>query len=162
MAEFAWILVVGVTATLVMDLWALGARHLLGLVPLDYALVGRWVLAMPAGRFVHDGIAKAPARRGERQVGWLLHYAIGVAFAALLLAAAGREWARAPSPGAALAFGVATVAAPFLVLQPALGLGMAASRTPRPAVARVKSVASHLVFGGGLYLGAVLARPLLP
>ena len=140
MAEFAWILVVGVTATLVMDLWALGARHLLGLVPLDYALVGRWVLAMPAGRFVHDGIAKAPARRGERQVGWLLHYAIGVAFAALLLAAAGREWARAPSPVAALAFGVAT----------------------RPAVARAKSVASHLVFGGGLYLGAVLARPLLP
>jgi hypothetical protein len=46
------------------------------------------------------------------------------------------------------------VAAPFLLLQPALGAGIAASRTPRPNVARRRSLVTHLVFGLGLYLAA--------
>jgi hypothetical protein len=50
-----------------------------------------------------------------------------------------------------------TVAAPFFILQPALGLGIAASRTPSPARARLRSLISHLVFGFGLYLAAEAA-----
>lgn len=40
------------------------------------------------------------------------------------------------------------------VMQPAFGLGMAASGTPRPLQARIKSVVTHLVVGAGLYLSA--------
>ena len=53
-------------------------------------------------------------------------------------------------------FGVATVVFPLFVLQPALGLGIASSKTSKPAQARLKSLATHVVFGVGLYLCAVL------
>ena len=47
--------------------------------------------------------------------------------------------------------GIASLAAPFLVMQPAMGYGIAASRTPKPAAARLRSLTTHAVFGLGLY-----------
>ncbi len=38
----------------------------------------------------------------------------------------------------------------------AVVIGPAASRTPNPMQARVKSLATHTVFGAGLYLSALL------
>jgi Protein of unknown function (DUF2938) len=43
------------------------------------------------------------------------------------------------------------VAAPFLLMQPGMGAGIAASRTPRPAAARLHSLVTHGIFGLGLY-----------
>jgi hypothetical protein len=40
-------------------------------------------------------------------------------------------------------------------MQPSLGLGIAASRTPKPTRARLKSLATHAVFGLGLYVCAM-------
>jgi hypothetical protein len=45
---------------------------------------------------------------------------------------------------------------PFFVMQPAFGAGVAASKTPRPAQARLRSLMTHGVFGVGLYAGAWL------
>jgi hypothetical protein len=87
-------------------------------------------------------------------IGWAAHYAIGVLFAGVLLAIWGLDWARNPSLPPALIVGVSTVAAPFLILQPALGAGIAASRTPRPNFARARSLVAHVSFGLGLYLAA--------
>jgi hypothetical protein len=64
------------------------------------------------------------------------------------------DWIVAPTVLPALAFGVVTVVLPFLVLQPALGFGVASARTKNPAAARLKSLATHSVFGFGLYLSA--------
>lgn len=157
--EFAWrALLVGAGATLVMDAWTLARRRLFGLPSLDYALVGRWVGHMARGRFMHDPIGASAPVRGERALGWAVHYATGIAFAAVLLALAGPGWARNPTPGPALAVGIGSVAAPFLLMQPALGAGLAARRTPRPAAARLQSLATHGVFGLGLYVAAWLTR----
>ncbi|WP_264346966.1 DUF2938 domain-containing protein [Rheinheimera sp. MM224] len=41
-------------------------------------------------------------------------------------------------------------------MQPALGSGIAASKTPSPAKARLKSLLTHSVFGLGLYLSGLL------
>lgn len=150
---------IGIGATLVMDAWGLLQKRAFGAKPLDYALVGRWLGHMPAGRFRHDSIAAAPAIRGERAIGWIAHYATGVLFAALLPAAFGPDWLRQPTPGPAVAIGLLTVAAPFFLMQPGMGFGIAASRTPRPAIARLRSLMTHLVFGIGLYAAAwALAR----
>jgi hypothetical protein len=46
-------------------------------------------------------------------------------------------------------------------MQPALGLGVASSKTPNPQQARLKSLATHTVFGIGLYLAAVAVRAML-
>jgi hypothetical protein len=149
------VLVIGGGATAIMDSWLLVLQRL-GVPTLDFSMIGRWIGHWPRGVFRHQAIAKAAPVKGERMLGWLFHYATGVAFAALLVAITGAEWTRGPSLLPAVAVGVATVAAPWLVMQPAMGAGVAASRTPTPARNRARSLANHTVFGLGLYLAALV------
>ncbi|MDQ0142914.1 DUF2938 domain-containing protein [Cupriavidus necator] len=142
---------IGIGATLVMDGWAILRKRLLGVAALNYGLVGRWLAWLPRGRFRHHPIAATPAARGEQAIGWVAHYLTGIAFAGILLALWGLDWARHPTLAPALMVGIGSVAAPFLVMQPAMGAGIAASRTPRPSVARMHSLVMHAVFGVGLY-----------
>jgi hypothetical protein len=44
----------------------------------------------------------------------------------------------------------------LFVMQPAMGSGFAASRTPTPLKNCLRSLANHTVFGLGLYVSAVL------
>lgn len=152
----------GIGATALIDLWALALRRAFGVASLDYAMVGRWLGHMLSGQFTHARIAAAPSIRGERVIGWLTHYAIGVAFAGLLLALCGEAWVREPSLWPALVFGLITVAAPFFVMQPGMGLGIAASKAPTPNVARLRSLATHTIFGLGLYGAAWVLARLMP
>jgi DUF2938 family protein len=154
-------LYVGVGATLVMDLWAALLRRF-GVPSLDFALLGRWIGHLPAGRWMHRSIAKAEPVRGERLIGWCAHYSIGVAFAALLLATFGLGWARSPTPLPALVIGLVTVIAPLFVLQPALGAGIASSKTAAPLFNSCKSVVTHIVYGVGLYLAALASAAFIP
>jgi hypothetical protein len=146
---------IGAGATLTMDLWAALLRKL-GIPSLDFGLLGRWIGYLPEGRIIHSSIAKAPPVRGERALGWAAHYAIGISFAALLLATFGLAWAHAPTLAPALAIGLVTVIAPLFVLQPAMGAGIASSKTPRPLFNSVKSIVTHTVYGFGLYASALL------
>lgn len=143
--------IIGIGATAVMDLWGLARKPLLGIATPNYALVGRWIAHMAHGRFRHDSIAASTPVRGEHIIGWTVHYLIGVAFAALLVGIWGATWVRQPTIGPALAVGIGTVAAPFLLMQPGMGAGIAASRTPRPGSTRLQSLITHTVFGLGLY-----------
>ena len=142
---------IGLGATAVMDIGAAARTRLRGTPPPDYGLVGRWLAHLARGRFHHDPIAASPAVRGERVIGWAAHYLIGICFAVILLAIWGVEWARQPTIGPALVVGVGSVAAPFLLMQPGMGAGIAASRTPRPAAARLRSLVTHGIFALGLY-----------
>jgi hypothetical protein len=152
---------IGVGATAVMDMWTLVRQWLFRIPPADYGMVGRWLGHMARGRFRHERIAAAPPVPGERVIGWAAHYLIGIGFAGILLAIVGLDWARHPSIGPALAVGIATVAAPFLLMQPGMGAGIAASRTPRPGAARVQSLITHTVFGLGLYAAGWAANRLV-
>jgi len=152
---------IGVGATLVLDAWTIALRRAFGIRAPDWALVGRWIGHLPRGRFVHADIAAAARVRGERPLGWCFHYATGIAFAAALLAANGVAWTRQPTLLPCLVLGLLTVVLPWFVMQPALGAGIAASRTPNPAQARTRSLATHVVFGFGLYLAALLAATIL-
>ena len=154
MTMLALIFFIGMGATAIMDLWGWLRKRAFGGKGLDYGLVGRWIALMPQGRFRHDNIATAPVKRAERLIGWAAHYLIGIAFAGLLLGLFGAEWATRPTLGPALAVGIGTVAAPFFLMQPGMGAGIAASRTPRPNAARLQSLLTHAVFGLGLYIAA--------
>jgi hypothetical protein len=158
----AYAIPIGAIATLLTDAWAIVRKQLTGVAPPDYGLVGRWIAWMPRGRFRHDSISASPRMPFERAIGWLAHYLIGIAFATLLLGIEGIGWVRQPTIASALIVGIGTVAAPFLLLQPGMGAGIAASRTPDPAAARLRSVVMHAVFGVGLYLGGWLMRFVAP
>jgi hypothetical protein len=146
----------GLGATLIIDLWALFLRRSFGIRSLDYCLLGRWVLHMPRGRIRHESIATASSQPHECKVGWLAHYTIGATFAVAFVSLTSSSWLARPTLLPALAFGVATVLVPFLTIQPAFGLGIASSKVPHPARARLKSLMTHTVFGIGLWLCAHL------
>lgn len=145
---------IGVGATLVMDAWALLLKQL-GIPSLNFAFLGRWIGHLPQGQWVHASIARAEPVPGELLLGWCAHYSIGILFSALLLATFGLSWARSPSLAPALFIGIVTVVAPLLVLQPALGAGIASSKTAAPLFNSLKSVVTHTVYGLGLYLAAL-------
>lgn len=151
--DFPLAMLIGIGATAVMDAWLLLLRRL-GIPTLNFAFIGRWVGHLLRGRFSHAAIAKATPIRGELAWGWLTHYAVGVAFATVLIGIQGAQWIYSPTLLPALAVGISTVAAPLLVMQPAMGSGFAASRTPTPVKNCLRSLANHTVFGLGLYLCA--------
>jgi hypothetical protein len=154
------IVAVGVGATLAMDLWGLVLRRVYGVAGLDYRLVGRWLGHMSRGQFRHAGIGKAAPVAGEAVIGWAAHYAIGILFAAGLVAVFGAGWLQAPTILPALLTGLVTVAIPLLVMQPAFGMGIASSRMPDPTASRLRSLITHLVFGTGLFIAARLTAAL--
>ena len=154
--------IIGVGASLLMDGWNFFLKRAVDIPSLNYCLLGRWLLHMPEGTFSHGSISAAPQKRFECPVGWLAHYSIGVAFALVFLAVQSGDWLAHPTLLPALLFGIGTVVFPLFIMQPALGLGIAASRTPRPTQARLKSLATHTVFGVGLYLCALVISLVLP
>jgi len=144
---------VGIGATALMDLW-LWLLSRLGVPSTGFAMVGRWVGHFGRGEFAHAAISKAAPIPFERGLGWLTHYLVGIGFAMLLVGLQGAAWLERPTPGPALAFGVLTVAAPWFVMQPAMGAGFLALKTPTPLKNGVRNLANHAVFGVGLYAAA--------
>ncbi|MBV1930027.1 MAG: DUF2938 domain-containing protein [Gammaproteobacteria bacterium] len=154
-------ILVGMGATLVMDLWALFLKRAFNIPSLNYCFVGRWLRHIPAGTFRHVSIATATQKQSECTVGWVAHYLIGVGFALVLVMLVSVSWLEKPTLLPALLFGIGTVVIPFLIMQPSFGLGVAAARTPNPTQARLRSLMAHAVFGIGLYVSALLLT-LLP
>ena len=148
-------IVVGVVATAVIDLWALFVKHVLGLPATNWAFVGRWVAHLPGGRFVHRPISDSEPVANELAIGWLVHYLVGIAYSYLYLKALPLMGGEITF-GSAVIFGLVTVIAAWFVLQPGLGLGVFARFAPVPFVIRALNLSVHFLFGCGLYLGWLL------
>ncbi len=158
---FVQAIFMGLGATLTFDLWGLFLKYAFKITPSNICLVGRWLRYMPEGTFRHANIAASPAKSAECTVGWLAHYTIGVTFAIIFVAIIGSDWLLCPTLFPALLFGVGTVGAPFFMMQPEFGLGVAAAKTANPAQARVRSLMNHMAFGLGLYLFGLWGSELL-
>jgi hypothetical protein len=146
---------IGIGATLVMDLWNVFLKRTFSIASLNYCLLGRWLRHMPGGTLRHASITAAPQKPLECSVGWIAHYTVGVVFALVFVVFSSGDWLARPTLLPALLYGIGTVVFPFFIMQPSFGLGIAASRTPHPAQARLKSLMTHGVFGVGLYVWAL-------
>jgi len=149
---------IGLIATLGMDSWAVIAKRILRLPTADWALVGRWFGHMPRGVFVHRPISAAARIPNERAIGWAGHYLTGVTYGVAYLYLVQVGLGRAPSLLSALVFGLVTLSMPWLVMQPAMGAGLFAARTPRPGVVRLVNLSMHSVFGISLYIAWLIIR----
>jgi hypothetical protein len=149
-------ILLGLGATLTFDVWALFLKYAFKITPSNFCMVGRWILYMPEGTFTHSDIGSTPRKNAECEVGWIAHYIIGVIFASIFVAFGGENWLQHPTLFPATIFGVITVLAPFFLLQPSFGYGVAASKTSNPAQARLRSLINHTGFGIGLYLFGLL------
>jgi hypothetical protein len=146
---------IGIVATVCVDIWAAVAKYILGLPTADWAMVGRWFGHIPRGVFVHRSISRAPAIHNERAIGWIGHYLIGAAYGFAYLYIVQVFLHGEASFVSAVGFGLATLVAPWLIMQPAMGAGVFASRAPKPTVVRLVNFSMHAVFGASLYLGVV-------
>lgn len=158
--SFISAILMGLGATLTFDLWGLFLKYAFKIAPSNICLVGRWLRTMPEGTFKHANIASSPPKSAECAVGWLGHYTIGITFATAFVALAGSHWLHYPTLIPAVLFGVITVLAPFCIMQPLFGLGLAASKTAKPRQARLRSLMNHAAFGVGLYFFGWLASQL--
>ena len=69
------------------------------------------------------------------------------------------RWLEQPTLLPALVFGALTVVAPWFVMQPAMGAGVLALKTPTPLKNGLRNLANHTVFGVGLYVAAATLAP---
>ncbi len=152
--NIAAVFAIGLGATALVDLWNALLKRAVGLRSLDYCLLGRWIRHMANGTFRHVSITDTPQKPLECAVGWVVHYTIGVVLTVVFVLVASGDWLSRPTLWPALLYGIGTVVFPLFVMQPSLGLGVASSRTSNPTQARLKSLATHAVFGVGLWVCA--------
>ena len=149
---------IGLGATVLMDLWALLLWKAFRQARPNWGPVGRWFWHLKNGTVFHDSIADAEPYAQERAIGWIFHYAVGILYGVILAIAMGTAWFAAPTFLPAWILGIVTVGAGWFLLQPGLGIGVAASRTPNPGKVRVHNLVAHTVFALGLYGTALLLR----
>ena len=151
-------LIIGIGATALMDLWGLALHLTLGRPAPSWGMAGRWFAHVARGHVWHDDIGQSAAIPNESAIGWAGHYAVGIIYAAALLAIWGMGWAHAPTLLPALSVGVVTISAGWFLMSPGMGGGIAASRADNPWKARGMGLLAHVVFGMGLYLTALLIK----
>lgn len=148
--------VIGVGGTAILDLWAFLLQRLFNVPATNWAMVGRWIGNMLKGQFIQESMAKAAPVRGESAIGWTAHYLIGSGYGLLLVGLWGAEWLKQPTILPPLILAIGLLVAPYFIMMPGMGMGVAASKTPKPSMARLKSVVGHSVFGLGMYATALL------
>lgn len=150
------VVVTGIGATVFLDLCTILRARVFSEMPPDWGMVGRWVGHLPRGQLTHENIRASQPIALERPLGWAFHYVVGIALAFGLFLVAGAEWFAAPRILPALGYGLITVVLPWITTHPGLGMGIAASRLPKPWAARLRSLISHGLFGLGLFCAALI------
>lgn len=157
MIELVWPgIVIGVAATALMDLWALTLHLVFGEPKPNWAPPGRWFRHLAKGKVFHDSIAAAEPYEHEQALGWSGHYAVGIIYGVVFALIVGPGWFAAPTLLPAWIWGMVTIAAGWFFMHPGMGLGWAASKTPRPNKVRLFSILGHTVFALGLWGAAIL------
>src|SRR5262249_50270310 len=134
---------IGIGGTIVLDLWALFMARAMGLSATNWAMVGRWFGDMSRGRVVQATMTHAEPIKREPAVGWIAHYGIGIGYGLLLPVFWGYDWIDRPTFLPPMILAWVLLVAPYFVMMPGMGLGIAGARTPKPDVTRLRSVMGH-------------------
>ncbi|ENV34637.1 MULTISPECIES: DUF2938 domain-containing protein [Acinetobacter] len=158
---FLKIILIGVGATIILDLWALFLNKFFRIPITNWAMVGRWLGHIPKGELVQKQLNKAPSLDYELGLGWLAHYLIGISYILVLIAFEGKAWLSQPTVFPPLVISWFLLIAPFFIMMPCMGAGVAGANTPSPIKTRLISIAGHTVFGLGIYGSAVILNLLI-
>ncbi|MAQ84075.1 MAG: hypothetical protein CMH12_12675 [Maritimibacter sp.] len=146
----------GLLGTVAMDLWAILLARFAGQPKPNWAMPGRWLAHALRGKLFHADIAAAKPVAGELHLGWFFHYAVGVIYGVVFAVLAGAGWRADPTFLPLWIYALATIAAGWFLLQPGMGLGWGASKTPNPWKVRGLGLVAHTVFGLGMWIGALV------
>lgn len=160
MSELIWAgFFMGLGGTIAMDIWAEVLARGFGQNRPNWANVGRWSSNALRGRVFHDDIGTVAPVSGELGLGWVVHYAVGIAYGVIWALLAGTAWLNNPTFLPVWLFALVTIGAGWFLLQPGMGLGWGLSKTPNPWKGRIMGLVAHSVFGLGMWAVALLAAP---
>jgi len=145
------IIFLGLVATVAIDIWATFSNKTLKFPRTNWAMVGRWLGHIPNGKLIHNAINTSPKIKYENTLGWLFHYFIGFLYAGFYVALVTLYQADEPSVLFAWLFGLVTILSPWFIMQPSLGMGICASKAPKPNMVRLQNFIIHSIFGLALY-----------
>lgn len=149
------ILITGLAGATAADIGRTIYQALTGFPPVNWSITGRWFLMVLGGQPYVPDVGAAPALPHELIAGHAAYYTISVVFAGVYLLAL-KLMKREPSLWNGLVFGWATMAFPFLVQMPLMGMGAFASATAMPGLIIGRTLVHHSSFGLGLALGAMI------
>ena len=146
----------GIIATVTMDVLSVDAIKLRLIAPLPPHLIGRWFASVARGQVLHGDIAQVSPIQHEMAVAVPVHYAIGVTLALTYLLACSTLGLSPRSPVTALVFALCTNLLPWLLMFPAMGYGWFGAHGPTGTRLFASSFLTHCFYGLGLWLGASL------
>ena len=146
----------GIIATVTMDVLSVAAIKLRLIAPLPPHLIGRWFASVARGQVLHGDIAQVSPIQHEMAVAVPVHYAIGVTLALTYLLACSTLGLSPRSPVTALVFAQCTNLLPWLLMFPAMGYGWFGAHGPTGTRLFASSFLTHCFYGLGLWLGASL------
>jgi hypothetical protein len=139
--DIANVALIGIGATAVMDVW-LALLQRLGIRTSSFALVGRWLGHFLRGQFAHADIARAkPVAASSHGAGSPTmrpgSHSPPCSWSSMARRGHRSHGCCPPSPS-----GFGTVLVPLCVMQPAMGAGFMASKTPSPWKNCLRSLAN--------------------
>lgn len=148
---------IGTFATAALDVWSLLLNRTAGFPMANWSVAGRWVVSTAGGKVYRPDIGTAPSVPGENAIGWIFHYAVGIAFAAALLLI-WPTWAKSPTFWPPMIVGWVTILCGWLIMAPAMGGGWAHANRPDPMTPRLLNIAGHTVFGLALWAAGIALK----
>ena len=149
-------ILLGILATLTMDILSAASVKLRFLAPLPPRLMGRWFASVARGQLFHHDIGQVTPINYEMAIALPVHYAIGVTLALAYWLATSALGLSPRNPFIALSFGLTTNVLPWLVMFPAMGYGWFGAQGPPGTRLFVSSLINHCFYGVGLWFGASL------
>ena len=150
------LVLIGIIATVTMDVLSGGAIKLQLISPLPPRLIGRWFASVARGQLFHHDIGQVTPVNYEMAIALPVHYAIGVTLALAYWLATSALGLSPRNPFTALSFGLTTNALPWLVMFPAMGYGWFGTQGPPGTRLFVSSLTNHCFYGLGLWIGTSL------
>lgn len=158
---FLKIILIGIGATIILDLWAVFLNKVFGIPITNWAMVGRWVGHMTSRTLVQKDLGNVSPISYELALGWLVHYIIGISYIVIIVLFEGLGWLSQPTIFPALFISWLLLIAPFFIMMPCMGAGIAGANTPNPTKTRLISITGHTIFGLGIFISAVCLNLLM-
>ena len=153
MVNLLEMIVMGILATLIMDLFAkFIVKSKIVRAPIEPHIPGRWVLYMLRGKFIHEDIRQTPALKNEEPAALISHYLIGIVLMGIYLFLELKVPAIRDQLWMPLVFGATTVLLPWLWLYPSIGIGFLASKSKKQSDYIIFSSINHINFGIGMVI----------
>ena len=156
MSIFLTGVLVGVLGTLVMDVLNLLFSRTGLIHKIDVGSIGRMSAGWARGRFFFNHPSEMPDADRAVMLGYITHYAIGVALAYLYFIGWEMLVGGEPSTVWAIVYGVATTVVSYFYVFPSRGLGLCGWKSPDGIKSPLSSLFNHLFFGLGMALAILI------